>query len=334
MSRTRRGRAALRAHQVYWKEVVRGVLERGTWKGKPARVRFPADRWRENLLPDYVEDIEEHLDRLQIQRHEGIGSTASSQAFTLQLVAPFLREPARMLPILRAILPLDGRDCPAEVTRVEVEYDADNLYLGEAENATRGELRTNSDIAIWWTSEGGARRLLLVEVKYLEQSFGICQTGKGQGGDCDHGGAALSRSWWAACPLHALGRRYWQIARELDIFNQDLLAESGPCAFRHGLYQLMRNQVQASAIEADADSRVDRCDFAILLHPDNESVRQIPAPVAGENDAVKAFHRVLNDASRFLELDARAWLEAGLGETGPAHWAEPLLSRYFPPENG
>jgi hypothetical protein len=323
------GKTRHRSHQIHYKEVVLGVPERGLFRGMPAKVRFPKVRWRENFLSDYVDAIDEHLTRLDIDRHD-LHSTMSSQAFGLQLVAPFLNDPASMVPVLQAVLSTQGDDSVAQVHKVEVEYDADNRYLGERKDARRGGYRTNSDLAIWWTTQGGQERLLLVEVKYMEDSFGQCGTGRRRGGACDSEGASLAEDWWATCPLKASGRRYFDLAQSLDVIKTAESADSLACAFRFGLYQLMRNQVQAAAIEADPDSGVDRCDFAVLLHPDNDVVRRLAEPVAGHDDALDAFRAILHRPTDFLELDARTWLNAGGQDKALSDWSEALLMRYFP----
>lgn len=323
------GQSRHREHQIYYKEIVCGVQERGLYQGRPARVRYPEARWRENFLSDYVGAIDQHLSALGIRRND-LHSTMSSQAFALQLVAPFLNEPASMVPILAACLDAQGEDSVGQVHKVEVEYDANNRYLGEREDARRGEWRTNSDLAIWWTTRGGESRLMLVEVKYMEGSFGQCSTGRHHGGVCDSAGGTLAQTWWATCPLRTSGRRYFDLAQSLEVIKPTESANSLACAFRFGLYQLMRNQVQAAAIEADPDSGIDRCDFAVLLHPDNTSVRHLEQPVSGHSDALRAFRAILRQPERFCELDARAWLAAGANDAVLSAWSEALLMRYFP----
>jgi len=143
----------------------------------------------------------------------------------------------------------------------------------------------------------------------------------------------LAQGWWSTCPLTASGRRYFDLAQSLDVIKTPESADSLACAFRFGLYQLMRNQVQAAAIEADPDSGIDRCDFAVLLHPDNDVVGHLERPVAGHDDALSAFRGILAHPDRFLELDARAWLDAGAPNQALSAWSEALLMRYFPGEH-
>lgn len=330
--------AAEQRRQVQWKESVQrqastaGVTERGIHQGQAVDYLFPADQWAQNLHEEFRQDVLDHLEVEQIAVHDFSHHVRSSQAFALNLAAPFFARPARLGPILSAMLPPNLQ--VARVDKVEAEVVDPRNRFGEP--GQRGAKRTSSDLGIWWTDSEGKRCLLLVEVKYTEAEFGACSKGARHGGRCDSGGPQVLASGGSLCPLSDAPHRrtYWPLMQQLQVFQEEALASSQACPFRHDGYQLMRNQLLAAVLEADPE--LDRVDFAVMMHDDNAAVRRLGAPLAGSQQAVDAWRGVLRRPSRFHDLSPRQWLQSARKDPTLRSWADAMLGRYFaaPAANG
>lgn len=321
--------AGMRARQVAWKQSVAGFDRCGLHKGVPADFLFPEDRWTDNIVSDFRDAVAAHLERLGIARHEYLHHVSSSQAFALNLAAPFFESPRALTPVLVGLLPPALAETVEEVVRVEAEVDGGPAnYFREI--GTRGANRTSADLGVWWRDRNGRENLVLVEVKFTEQAFGGCKKGSQTEGACDADGAGLVRTNGAACPLAAppFHRQYWQRMAQHSLFDSTRLVQRGACPFRHGGYQLMRNQLLAAALEADPVQRLARVDFAVLHHDENPSIRVLDAPIGGGRDLATAWPRVLRRPDRFHVWSASKWLT--LAEDGDfAGWAAEVRGRYF-----
>jgi hypothetical protein len=312
------------ARQIQWKERV-GVSACGLHQGQPRAYLFPESQWEHNLLPQFRQGVLDHLATHGIERHSFAHHVMSSQAFALNLAAPFFVHPEALLPVLQALLP-PGR-VAARIDKVEAEVsDPQNRFH---EPGQRGANCTSSDLGIWWTDAEDRRNLLLVEVKYTESEFGACKKGNDHGGACATGGPEIIASEGALCPLTgpAYGRTYWTWMRLLNVFRTEVLETSTGCPFRQDGYQLMRNQVLAAVLEQDPG--LHRVDFAVMMHDDNETVRTLEVPLAGSTDVLSAWRSVLQDPSRCFALSPRRWLDVASRDPGLAPWAGAMIERYF-----
>lgn len=317
------------ARQIQWKERV-GVSACGLHQGQPRAYLFPEGQWEHNLLPQFRQGVLDHLATHGIERHSFAHHVMSSQAFALNLAAPFFMHPEALLPVLQALLP-PGR-VAARIDKVEAEVsDPQNRFH---EPGQRGANCTSSDLGIWWTDAEDRRSLLLVEVKYTESEFGACKKGNDHGGACATGGREIIASEGALCPLTgpAYGRTYWTWMRLLNVFRTEVLETSTACPFRQDGYQLMRNQVLAAVLEQDPG--LHRVDFAVMMHDDNETVRTLEVPLAGSTDVLLAWRSVLKDPSRFFALSPRRWLDVASRDPGLAPWAGAMIERYFGESGG
>ena len=314
--------SSLLEHQVRWKEEVAGVRELGVHNGRTGASLFPMKHWDLNLLPEFRADVVEHLRHYEIHRHEFIHHVMSSQVFALNLAAPFFRNPERLAPVLE--------DDVDRVLRVEAEVVGDQDYFGEP--GTRGANRTSADLGIWARLKDGRVALTLVEVKFTERALGACSKGAERQGACDTDGPAIVASDGELCPLSwpPYRRRYWPLLRHLGVFRPEALEVPGPCPFRHGGYQLMRNQVLAAAIAADPLSGVDTARFVVLSHPGNTEIGVPDPPLGGSSRLEVGWPAMLCDPTRFGTLDARWWVETLGRDPALDGWAKAMLARYFP----
>ena len=256
--------------QIQWKEQVVGVSECGFHNGQQVAYLFPKDRWFENLLPKFRNDILDHLNSRNIKPHEFAHHVLFSQCFALNLAGPFFNNPD----LLR---PLFGEEVE-EVLMIEAEFAGEKNYFNEP--GSRGALRTSADLAIWLKRKDGQVDLLLVEVKFTEKEFGICHKGVAHGKECDTDGNAILDSKGKLCPLSGTPyeRTYWQLMnlRQLCKYEQFMKLEC--CPFRYEGYQLMRNQLLAAVIEDDSESNIREARFVTLLHDWNKDILQLGPP--------------------------------------------------------
>ncbi|MFU8803418.1 MAG: PGN_0703 family putative restriction endonuclease [Bradymonadaceae bacterium] len=318
-------------HQIAWKENVVLVQERGVHNGEERDYLFPRERWVANILPNYRVAVAAHLKRHDIAQHSFLHHVRSSQAFALNLAAPFLEEPALLTPLLRELLPPELAGELDEVIRVEAEVMGGKNYFREPAQGGRGELRTSADLGVWWRTLRGETNLVLIEVKFTEEDFGHCAKGRKAGGPCDEGGAELVETVGRECPLTQAphNRAYWELLGDHDVFVKAALARSSSCPFRHDGYQLMRSQLLGVSMEADRDEGLTRVDFAILIHDDNPSIGQVRLP-GGSKDVTTGWSGLLTRPDRFHAWKASEWVRPGADHPALEAWAEAMFERYFP----
>ena len=303
--------------------MVAGVRDCGSYDGRACTFLFPEDQWQLNLLPAFREDVVRHLANLSIQRHQFAHHVMSSQAFALNLAAPFLRHSDRLRPVFG--------DEVQVVEEVQVEVAGHSNYFHEP--GTRGANRTSADLGVWVRLADGHRALHLFEVKFTETGFGECSKGRSHGGTCDADGPAIVDNPGALCPLSGAPHRrnYWRLMRERGVFAPGALGAAGACPFRYGGYQLMRNQLLAAMMEADPECDLDLATFSLLLHDDNHDVTQLRMPAGSNKPVGRAWPRLLADPSRFGGVwSARAWVQTFLDHPDIGEWARQMMERYFP----
>jgi hypothetical protein len=316
----------MRAHQVHWKTEVAGVAETGTHQGSARDYLFPPRLQSSNLLPGFAAVIDAELARHGVTSHTYAHHVMSSQAFALNLGAPFFQAPEALLPVLRSVLPPALGARVAKVSRIEPEYDGDTNYFGEP--GRRGSNRTSSDLAVWWQDVDGRECLLLIEVKFSERAFGDCNKGRKHRGVCDTGGSELVQSCGAGCPLTGpgLNRGYWAHMQKTALFHPERLAQTRACPFRADGYQLMRNQLLAAVIEQDPSRPEHRVDFAVLFHSGNPHVLK-PTGFPGAERGLRAWADLLRAPDRFHLIPAQAWVGAAPTETDS--WKAAFSERYL-----
>lgn len=311
------------AHQIKWKEDIAGILEHGVLKGQPRAYLFPATSWENNILPEFRQDVLDHIKHHRIQKHLFANHVMSSQVFALNLAAPFMRNPDWLRPIFN--------ESVQEVLDVQAEVTGPHNYFNES--GPRGANRTSADLGIWVRLTNGQKMLYLLEVKFTESGFGECGKGRKHAGICDTDGPAIVHSDGALCPLTRPpnNRNYWRLMHDMEIFSPDILDINGSCPLRRGGYQLMRNQLLAASMQADPDCELTQASFALLLHDDNHSTRLLRMPDGTKQQVTQAWPRLLTNPSNFDGIwSPRTWVETFLNHPNLAEWSRQMMERYFP----
>jgi hypothetical protein len=209
-------------------------------------------------------------------------------------------------------------------------------WLGE-----RGQ-GTQIDVAFEVSHSGQSVGFVLIEVKFTEAEFGSCrgykapsakQLEKGSGESnpdrtrCDRLDAIRSNPNDTCWMAQQHGRTYWEwIAKTNSSITLDTLPGAGPCPFRHGLYQLMRNRVLADAMLAEG--AVKWVQVGVCRHPQNQAALLLKSEVGGKTNAITAFNRLLRDRP-LVQIDPREVVNAIEGaDPRWADWAREMRSRY------
>lgn len=91
----------------------------------------------------------------------------------------------------------------------------------------------------------------------------------------------------------------------------------------------MRNQLLAHSIERDSSESVDKGDFGVCYHADNEDLLRM-APFGSESNPLKAWPKMLRRPENFFAFtvqDLLAAVEADLPD-GLLGWRSYLVERY------
>jgi hypothetical protein len=266
------------------------------------------------------------------KEHRWARALTSSQCFAVNLFAPLVADPALAREVLAWLRP-DRALATGDTVEVALEFTPPQApaRLGESRQATQ------VDAAFILRRYGRAIGYLLIEVKLGERRLGTCRgarkvtsgaAGNPRADRCRSLAQVLAdpeRQCWLA---EIEGRTYWRYLRDAaGPFRFDRLPADAPCPFSGGLYQLMRNRVLAQALVRDGGA--EWADFALYIHPGNESVSVLEEAVAGTSSAHAAFRSLLRPSEEFVELEPKAIIEATLA-TSPAlaTWGDWMRARY------
>jgi hypothetical protein len=266
------------------------------------------------------------------KEHRWARALTSSQCFAVNLFAPLAADPALACKVLLRLRPSRAL-ATGDIVEVVLEFTPPQApeWLGESRQATQ------VDAAFIVRRQNRPIGYLLFEVKLGERRFGTCRgakkptsysVGNPRAERCRSLAQVLTdpqRQCWLA---EIEGRNYWRYLRDPGgPLRFDRLAPDAPCPFSGGLYQLMRNYVLAQALVRDGGA--EWADFALCIHPANETVGVLEEPVAGTSSAHVAFTSLLGRSEGFLELEPKAIIEATV-DAFPAlvTWGDWMRDRY------
>lgn len=278
--------------------------------------RLEPEAWPLNLAPAIREAAPAYFCRHKIVWHRHRNHGLSSQVCCLNWLMPLAERPESLARLVAAALDID----PPEMLPVEdgpegrpwfvgFEWVGEEDYLNEGAVRTRGANATSAD-AILRFRHAGRVEILLIEWKYTEA----------------YGG-----------PLPAAGhptriRRYRDLA----------FAPAGPVRADLGLavtdffyepfYQLLRQQMLASRMQAAGEAQTSRVRVLHIGPAGNHALRAVTAPAlrAHGASAFAAFGAVLTDPGAFASRTTEAVFGPLLRAPGaaPPEWAASLRDRY------
>lgn len=256
----------------------------------------------------------------------------SSQCFAVNIFAPLSDDAARARKALQSLLPTRALGLQDTVT-VEFEFTPNGSpeWLGESGQATQ------IDVYFQINRLGRCIGHVLVEVKFTEASFGCCRGWKTKErttspnpdrSRCLDARAIISAPQANCWLVEVEDRGYWKIISEpYSSIREEAIRAAGPCPFRNGLYQMMRNRVLAD--ELVHRTGAGWADFAVCRHPANHSVIDLDEPVSSYRDAIGAF-RSLSSYDAVSEWDAEK-IVGIIGSTDDRldDWETWMRGRYF-----
>ncbi len=292
--------------------------------GKPSWVLKRAHQ-RQNLFrPDWWEFIAG-------REHKWARALNSSECFAVNLFGPLKNDPRLAIRALGRLIP-DRELRPTDVVGVAFEY----LHPGA--NGWFGERGQATQVDVYFCIERDHRSLghVLVEVKFTEPEFGSCRgwsdsTRRPSANDHPENCldlakilAAPSAKCWLA---REEGRKYWEAIAAPDSTIKLGSNPTGPCPFRRGLYQIMRNRVLADSMRRHTGS--EWADVAVCRHPFNRKLLDMKGDNAGIVNPIDAFHAI-SSLGALRDWPADNILTAiAEGEVGLSDWHDWMRYRYF-----
>lgn len=241
-----------------------------------------------------------YLTEEDIALHSEILNLKSSQAACLNFLFPLRQNSDLAKAVLRPSLP--GL---REVTKIEFEYTGPlrvTEWLGEPKRGKRGQNRTSIDAAIFWIGRSKQRWVTLIEWKYTEKNFGVCNAfvsaSKDDKARCRSLDVARESDPARSCLLTMGGdrrsRRYWEHMQTARISLPAFSNVQG-CPFQGPFYQLMRQFLLAAHLRQTGQA--DKAEVVSIGFVRNTALYEVPRqlrPLVGEEgDIVDAWNTVL-----------------------------------------
>lgn len=282
--------------------------------GAPVEVDYALPRAyaAHNLLPEVREAALELFEKHGIAWHQSIdgGPTnhlRSSQVQCVNALGQMMADPTRIMRAFGRVLDIGSvRDFaeidPAEAGRhLTFEFVGAGDYFGEG--VTRGTQSTSIDAAFAYTTSDGTDALALVEWKFTES----------------YPSADRNAERKAATRLSRYEAALRDADSPIDINGVELTD-----LFHEPVYQLVRQQLLAAALERDPAVKADLVTVVHVLSPDNAAYQSsyvAPALRSRGATASEVWSSLLRTPDRFVPLDPAVFLDAEVT-------SEEYVSRY------
>ena len=233
---------------------------------------------------------------------------------------------------------------PVKVAHVEIEFTPNRCEVpgfvrheDESLGDQSGSTGTDADVAIFYAGTDGARGVILIETKYIEDGFSRCKSYDNKAhirSTCD------APDFYERLVRPHLARpsskpecgylRYanWSLTKESRILDAEAIAGAGGCPFRGSTQQVWRNLLLAERVAMAR--QLEELHFCVLSPAENIYLWE-----DGDVDVERAVRTILtargNHAFRRLELKVDV-LEPLRWLVGMRHhdWLARLVERYVP----
>lgn len=287
--------------------------------GAPVEVDYALPRAyaAHNLLPEVREAALELFEKHGIAWHQSIdgGPTnhlRSSQVQCVNALGQMMADPTRIARAFGGVLDIGsvrdfGEIDPAEAGRhLTFEFVGAGDYFGEG--VTRGTQSTSVDAAFAYTTSDGTDALALVEWKFTETYPSPDRNAERK----------------AATRLSRYESALRGADSPIDIDGVELTD-----LFHEPVYQLVRQQLLAAALEGDLTVKADLVTVVHVLSPDNAAYQAsyVAPALRGRGGSVSAvWQSLLRTPNRFVNLDPAVFLD-------PSVTSEEYALRYGGPAN-
>ena len=243
--------------------------------------RDDADRgW--NFLPSLKDEI---LGEVRERADKGKGvdfnrtsrNMLSSQAMCFNLFVPFKRDRLLASELLRHFVP--GLD---SVDDVRLEYTPDDLIFGDQS----GIGGVDCDVLVRYTTEKGAKGLVVIETKYAETGFSGCGFRKPRQKDPCPISTVVDDDHSNCRYCYKKKYSYWKVGEKSGLYQRDKL-HSGPCPFGGSLWQLWTNLSLAYALATQRQSGYSEFSYAVMCPQGNTKL-------TGSTEVFREFESLLH----------------------------------------
>jgi len=258
------------------------------------------------------------------KEHKLFRSMISSQAFAVNLYAPFIEDSKLSGKFLSEIIPHYRFDS-AHLIKVVFEHAPVEAaqWLGESGQSTQ--------VDVFFKIYRGFENVgcLLIEVKFTEEKISRCKGSTKKTNlnhfRCNNLQKIIENPRMQCYMVEIEKRKYWDHMLQPDSdFNLHNLSGESPCPFKNGLYQLMRNGVLAQEIRNKEKMKWAR--FGLTFHPDNKKVRTID-DVQGSRYAIDAYNVI--SKKECISIDPYFVINLVSSQDDTRHdWARWMIERY------
>jgi hypothetical protein len=292
-------------HQIEYKTKALGIEQMGLWRGRRYPHILPKCMWNLNLWEGIRKKAERYFADNEIAWHIQNHNLLSSQIMCVNTFFPLRQH----LDILKVWLSHHLNEIE-KVIKLDFEYIGPKNYFNEP--GGRGQNRTSSDLSITWQDKEGKKNILLLEFKFTEPDFGQCsRQGNPDPKRCYSSKKVVASPQTECYRVQEKKRRYWEyILSDDSLFQKELLTTESYCPFRYDFYQLMRNQLLAHRIQSDSRPGLNRVEFGVIYHAENEALTRMPRPFGGERNPLKAWPNLLRNPKTFHVFTVQDFLDA------------------------
>ena len=265
---------------------------------------LPREYAEYNLLPEVRQEALAAFAHLKIAWHQGVGRgpTAhlrSSQVQCVNALGQMMADPGRIVHAFGKTLDIArvrdfGEIDTAEVGRyLTFEFIGGQDYFGEGRGRprTRGSQSTSVDAAFAYTTSQGVDALALVEWKFTETYPSA--DGKAKAREAER--------------LRRYASALTAPDSPIDLSGVDI-----PDLFHEPIYQLVRQQLLAHALETDQSVKADFVKVVHVLSPDNTAyTRSYVAPSLASLGTTPGdvWKKLLRAVDRFVQIDPAIFLD-------------------------
>ena len=284
-----------------------GVVRNRAGQDVDVDYALPRDYAQYNLLPEVRQQALALFKDLHITWHQGVADgpsphLRSSQIQCVNALGQMMSEPERIIRAFGSALDIakvrdfgliDANEAGRYLT---FEFIGANDYFGEARGGTRtrGSKSTSLDAAFAYTTSAGVDGLALVEWKFTETYPSADSKAKDR--------EAKRRRRYAAA-LTATDS-------PVDTTNVNL-----PDLFHEPIYQLVRQQLLAHALEEDPAVNADVVRVVHVLSPENTGYARsyiAPGLTAFGSTPEEVWRKLLRATDRFVRLDPAVFLDPAI----------------------
>ena len=300
------------------------VSATGRWRDRYYPHILPEESWSLNLWDGISAEAVKYFAQEEIDWHRQRHNMLSSQVMCVNIFFPLREHPEVLKPWLSSQFEVES------VSGIDFEYVGPRNYFNE--EGARGPNRTSADVCVTWENKEKKRHMLLLEFKFTERCFVHCNQDSNPAPQRCYRSEEVIERPHSLCHVARTGRTYWELIVSRDgPFRWDALVTESYCPFRYDFFEMMRQQLLAQCVGKDSKSGIDRADFGVMYHAENDELLQMSHPFGGERNPLKAWPALLSNKNAFHAFTIQellASIDAAKLPDELAGWRSYLAERY------